>query len=253
MIRVASPFILFLIGLAAYAAFLAIGTPATAIAPRVEAATGGRVRIATATGTIVSGEAAVDVRTPAMGTLRIDALRWRWRPARLLAGEIAFDLEARIAGLSVAGQGARDFGEWQLRALRGGGDAAGLAALIPMTGAWQPAGALALDAPSLAFDGRQLRGQASLEWRDATLSLSTARPLGSWRATLAGDGGPAKVTLATTKGPLRLSGNGALAPGGRLTFAGEARPEAGREAELEPVLALFGPRRADGARTLEVR
>ena len=124
------PLFLFLLGLAAYAVFLATGTPATAIAPRVEAATGGRVKIAAAMGTIVSGEATVDVRTPALGTLRIDALRWHWRPARLLAGEVAFDLEAQVAGLRLAGQGARSLGEWQLRGLKGGGDSAAWPSLL---------------------------------------------------------------------------------------------------------------------------
>jgi general secretion pathway protein N len=247
------PFALLLVGLAAYAAFLALGMPASAIAPRIEAASGGRIRVVSAQGAITGGEATLDVRTPALGTWRVDTLRWDWRPGRLLAGELAFDLEAHIAGLRLTGQGARALGEWQLRGLNGGGDAAGVAALIPMAGTWQPDGVLALDAPALAFDGRALRGNATLEWREGSLSLSTARPLGSWRATLSGEGGPAKVVLATTKGPLRLSGNGTLAPDGRLAFTGEARPEAGREAELEPVLALIGPRRADGARTLEVR
>ena len=62
-----------------------------------------------------------------------------------------------------------------------------------------------------------------------------------------------KVTLATTRGPLSLAGNGTLPLPGRFTFAGEARAEPGRERELEQLLDLLGPRRADGARTLAVR
>jgi general secretion pathway protein N len=253
VIRVASPFPLFLVGLAAYALFLALGVPATVVGPRLEAASGGRLRVVSTSGTITAGRATLEVRTPALGTWRVDALRWAWRPARLFAGELAFDLEADLAGLRLAGRGARSLGEWQLRDLRGRGEAEGLGTLVPLAASWQPAGAVALEATSLAFDGKEVRGSATLDWRDASLSLSAARPLGSWRATLAGDGGPARVTLATVKGPLRLSGKGTIAPSGRLAFMGEARPEAGREAELEPVLSLIGPRRADGARTLEVR
>jgi general secretion pathway protein N len=118
---------------------------------------------------------------------------------------------------------------------------------------WQPAGTLAIESAQFSVDGRQARGNASAEWRDASLSLSTAQPVGSWRATLVAEGGPAKLMLTTVKGPLQLAGKGTLAPNGKLDFQGEARAEAGREKELDPLLDLIGPRRADGARTIEIR
>ena len=62
-----------------------------------------------------------------------------------------------------------------------------------------------------------------------------------------------KVTLATVRGPLRLSGDGTLAISGRLAFTGEARSEPGRERDLEAVLALVGPRRPDGAHAFSIR
>jgi general secretion pathway protein N len=247
------PLLLFASGTVAFAVFLVVGMPATFVASRAAALSGGRVTVAAASGTLLEGNATLDVRTPAFGTWRIEALRWAWRPARLLAGQLAFDVDARLAGFTVSAEAARSLGDWQLREVRGSGDASALAALFPFAASWQPAGALTLDAAQLAFDGKAILGNAASEWRDASMSLSTARPLGSWRATLAGDGGPAKVTLATTRGPLRLAGNGTLSAEGRLAFAGEARAETGREAEVEPVLDLIGPRRADGARTIEVR
>jgi hypothetical protein len=67
------------------------------------------------------------------------------------------------------------------------------------------------------------------------------------------DGAAFRLTLATTKGPLRLAGTGTLPLHGRLTFSGEARAEPGRERELEALLALLGSRRADGAYTLALR
>jgi general secretion pathway protein N len=79
------------------------------------------------------------------------------------------------------------------------------------------------------------------------------RPLGSWRAEAAGEGPAIRFSLATLKGPLRLSGKGTLPVPGRLSFTGEARAEPGRERDLEPLLDLIGPRRPDGARAIEVR
>ena len=244
---------LLLLGAAAYAGFLAFGLPASVVAPRIEALSGGRVTFVAANGTITEGSATLDVRTPRLGSVRVDEVRWRWQPGRLMRGQLAFAVEARVAGLRVEALAARSLREWQLHEARGAGDAGALAKLLPLVAAWQPAGKLAFTAPLLAHDGSSLRGEAALEWREATLAISVARPLGSWRATLAGDGGDAKVALATTKGPLRLAGSGSLNPDGRLAFTGEARAEAGREAELAAVLDLFGPPRADGARAIEVR
>jgi general secretion pathway protein N len=59
------------------------------------------------------------------------------------------------------------------------------------------------------------------------------------------------VTLATLDGALRLAGTGTFTPPGALVFAGDARADGPSAAALEPLLNLLGPRRADGARTLE--
>jgi hypothetical protein len=142
---------------------------------------------------------------------------------------------------------------WQVRDLRASGDAAALAPLLPLAAAWQPTGPVTIEAPFVAWDGERASGNASVEWRDATLALSEARPLGSWRAQASAEGTNTKITLATTKGPLRLAGSGTLAIPGRLAFAGEARADPGRERELEQLLKLLGPRRADGAHALEWR
>jgi general secretion pathway protein N len=180
-------------------------------------------------------------------------VRWRFLPSRLLAGRVAFAVEARLGTLRAEAQVSRTPLTWRVDDLRGGGDASALATVLPLAAAWQPAGTLAIEAATLTWDGKKATGAATVEWRDAALALSAARPLGSWRAQASAEGSAAKVTLATTKGPLRLSGNGTLALPGRLAFSGEARAEPGRERDLEGVLALLGPRRADGAHALELR
>jgi len=241
-----------LLGTAAYGAFLLATLPATLVAPQVAQASRGQVRLANAAGTLWNGSARAEVALP--GTLfTVDEIRWRFLPMRLLSGRIAVAVEARVAKLEARLEAARGPLQWSVRDLRASGDAGALAAIFPLASTWQPAGAIAIEAAHLTWDGRQATGTATAEWRDAALALSAARPLGSWRAQADAEGAAVKVTLATTQGPLRLAGNGTLPLPGRFTFEGEARAEPGRERELEPLLDLLGPRRADGARTLAIR
>ena len=243
---------LFLVGLTAYGLFLVATLPASVVASRAAQATGGQVRVANATGTVWHGSARVDIATR-VATITLDEVRWNFLPSRLLGGRAAYAVDARMGGFTAQAEAARSPLQWQVRDLRANGDASALAAFFPLGAAWQPVGAIAIEAPHLAWDGERTSGEATAEWRDAALALSQVRPLGSWRARAQDEGSAMKITLATTKGPLRLSGSGTLAKGGRLAFSGEARAEPGRERELEAVLDLLGPRRADGARALEVR
>jgi len=61
------------------------------------------------------------------------------------------------------------------------------------------------------------------------------------------------VTISTVEGPLRITGQGTLAPPARFSFTGEARAEGPQAAALEPLLGRMGPARADGSRALEWR
>lgn len=243
---------LILAGIAAYAAFLVATLPAAFVAPRLAAATGDRAWLENAAGTLWNGSARVAVSRRGF-PVTLDEVHWRFLPSRLLSGRIAFAVEARARDLRAEGEVARSPFAWRLDGLRATGDASAFAAVLPFAAAWQPAGALALEAPQITWDGERATGGATLDWRDAALSLSAVRPLGSWRAQATADGATLKIVLSTTKGPLRLAGNGTLAIPGRLVFSGEARGEPGRERDLEELLALLGPRRADGAHAIEVR
>ena len=231
------------LGLAAYLLFLAALTPATFLGARVEAASRGTLRVTEASGRWWRGEARVN------GNL----VTWSFAPSRLFAGRIAFDVRAASPGLTAELEAARAIGGWQARDLKASGDASALAALIPMMATLRPGGALTLSAPRLDWDGEQLRGAGQAEWRGATVGLSEVRPLGSFKASLEAIGGPSRITVATIEGPLRLNGQGTLAPTGAIVFTGEARADATQAAALEPLLSVMGPRRPDGAYTLEWR
>lgn len=243
---------LLLLGVAAYGAFLLATLPVSLVVPRLAAASGGQASLADPSGSVWNGSARVSVSGRGFA-VTLDEVRWRFLPSRLLAGRIAFAVEARIGGLRAQAEASRTPLTWRVDDAKAGGDASSLASIFPLAAVWQPGGELALESPGITWDGERATGSATIELRDAVSSLAAVRPLGSWRAQAAAEGAAVKLTLATVKGPLRLSGDGRLDIPGRLAFSGEARAESGRERDLEPVLALFGPRRADGAHAFSTR
>lgn len=241
-----------LLGIVAYAAFLVASLPASFVVERIAAHSQGRIAFDGVSGTAWNGSASLAMRMPA-ATIRVERLAWRWLPARLATGRLAFAVDGSDGTLVAQGEVARSLGAWHIAQGRASGDASAIQRYLPLASAWQPAGILAIEIPNLAFDGGKLSGTASAEWRAATLSLSEVQPLGSWRAALNAEGGPARVIVTTIDGPLKIGGAGTLAIPGRLTFVGEARVDPAQEKALEPILKLFGARRADGAWPIEAR
>jgi general secretion pathway protein N len=240
------------IGIAAYVAFLAATAPASVVASRVAAATGGALRVESASGTIWNGSAHAILDGPA-GRLAVDDIEWHWLPLRLASARLAFEVRAAMAGLTASAEAGRTLGAWQLRDLKAQGDVAALAALSPLAARWRPEGSIALSAPALSWsaDG-DLRGDLAAQWNGAALALSDVRPLGSYRVELRGAGGPAALAVRTVDGALRIEGRGTVSASG-VTFSGEARADGAQAQRLAALLDLMGPRRPDGARTLEWR
>lgn len=111
-------------------------------------------------------------------------------------------------------------------------------------------GTLALSSQQLALHwqraGWSVSGQARLDATRMSTSLSTLRPVGSYRLTLVG--GPSPVLdLRTLDGSLQLSGSGRW-NGGQLQFSGEARAAPERADALANLLNIIG--RRDGARSI---
>jgi general secretion pathway protein N len=236
------------LGIATYAVFLVATVPARFVAERISVP--GELELSDAQGTLWNGRARALVAAGGPAAT-LDSVRWRFLPARLASARLAFALDASGPGLDGHAEVERGVGAYGARDVQARADAAALAAFIPLAAGWRPEGAITLTAPAIAWNGREAHGAARLEWRDAALALSAVRPLGSYRLEARAEGGPARVTLATLDGALRLAGTGTFTPPGALVFAGDARADGPSAAALEPLLNLLGPRRADGARTLE--
>ena len=113
-----------------------------------------------------------------------------------------------------------------------------------------PQGQLALTTRGLVLAwvaGRlQVTGQAQLDAQDISSRLSTLRPMGSYRFTLAGGTAP-ELLLSTLRGSLLLSGRGQWV-GGKLRFVGEASSASEHQAALSNLLNIIG--RRNGARSI---
>jgi general secretion pathway protein N len=240
------------LGVASYAVFLLATTPASVVARRVSAAAEGRVQFTQVSGTLWNGSAHARMVAPG-GPVFLDRLDWRLLPARLAAGRLAFDVSAAARGLEARFKASRGFSDWEFRDVAASADAAFLGAFVPWISRWRPEGTLAITAAALTWDESEARGAARIEWRNAALALSEARPLGSYRIAVRAEGGPAKLEVTTLEGALKVTAQGSYAPPTRLSLSGEARSAGENAKALEPLLDLIGPRRPDGARTLELR
>ena len=236
---------------------LACFAPAHWLAAGLAQATGGRVLLQAARGSVWNGSAQLVV---AGGAGSHDAatlpsrLSWQLRPVagglRLrvsapccLAQPLALVLQPQWGGgaVQVEDTPPQAPSRWP---------AALLAGLGTPWNTLQVEGELQLSTQGLVLRWAHRRlhvdGQAELVAQRMASRLSPLRPLGSYRLTLGGGTVPS-LQLDTLEGDLRLSGSGQWV-GARLRFTGEASAAPEREAALANLLNLIGQRR--GPRSL---
>jgi general secretion pathway protein N len=232
---------------------LALFAPARWLATLLREQTAGRLVLVNPRGTVWNGVAGVVFASGAGGADSISlpgALAWKLRPAwRGLSA--ALDLpcctQQPLGLVARPGMGGLHL---QLR----GGQSRWPAALLSGFGApfntLKPEGVLDLSTQGLELHlSRQqlaFQGRATLDATDISSSLSTLRPMGSYRVVLEGGSAPS-LLLTTRDGSLRLSGSGRWT-GTRLRFSGEASAAPGREDALSNLLNIIG--RRDGARSI---
>jgi len=236
---------------------LALFAPARWLQGWLAQVSGGRVQLMQPSGTVWHGAAGL-MLTGGPGSADLTTLpgrvRWQLRPTLDAQGAA---LELRLSAdcclqqpwlwrLSPGWGSARltvadSVSHWPVQLLGGLGTPWNTVALQ---------GRLALRTRTLdvtwAHGRTQWGGAAELDALELSSRLSTLRPLGSYRLTLAGGTG-STLTLATLTGALHLSGQGQWV-GGRLHFVGEASSAPDAQAALANLLNIIG--RRQGARSL---
>ncbi|HET7402103.1 MAG TPA: type II secretion system protein N [Usitatibacter sp.] len=242
---------LVLLGVVAYAAFALATMPARFAAAQLEDRARNAVHIADASGTVWHGAARAQVDAGG-ASIVLDNVAWRWLPAELASGKLAFAIDARAGDAQLNGTVARSLALWHASGTLDAA-AAFAATAYPLLGTFRPEGRITARSDGIAWNDREARGEAVAEWRAAAIALSDVRPLGSYRVKLQADGAAMKLDASTLEGPLRIVGQGTVTPPGAVTFNGEARAEGPNARALEPLLGMLGPKRADGAHTLQWR
>lgn len=213
----------------------------------------GRLLLVNPRGTVWNGAAAVVLASGAGGAQAVSLpglLHWRMRPSWsgmfasldlpcCAARPLELKASPRAGGMQLEWQDARS--RWPATLLTGLGAPWNT---LKLEGALD----LSTKAFSMQWDGPVLRiaGQATLDATDVSSSLSTLRPMGSYRLTLEGGNRPT-LLLSTREGSLELNGSGSW-NGTAFRFNGEASAAPGREDALSNLLNIIG--RRDNARSI---
>lgn len=240
---------------------LLVCAPAQWMADGLARATGGRLLLAEARGSLWQGSAVL-VLTGGPGSRDASALpgRLHWtlgldgttlllraRLACCLQDELLLRVQPGPGRLRVSLPGQADAPARPLAHLP-------LAWLEGLGTPWNtlaPRGTMALASAGFVAEsaaGRwRFSGRLEAELRGAASRLSTLPVLGDYRLGVVADaGGGARLELGTRAGALQLSGSGSWAPA--LRFRGEARAAPGAEAALANLLNIIG--RRQGAASL---
>ncbi len=224
--------------------------PAAWMAALVEAQTGGRLTLGDAQGTLWRGSAFIggapsglDPVTP----LLPGRFSWHFSPMVLL-GQVDIGVENTEA-LSQPVRLTGSWNQWQLSPAAVSLPAERLAGLGAPLNTIQPAGQMRLSWTPLQLSRQgnaiDVVGSMTLQMNDIASRLSPIKPLGAYQLIMDWRGQQAQLVLTTVKGPMLLSGTGALI-NGRLQFSGKAQAEEGQEEKLANLLNLLGQRRKEG-------
>jgi general secretion pathway protein N len=233
---------------------LVVGAPASWLASAVSSATGQRIQLAQARGTVWQGSAVL-VLTGGAGSRDATALpgriSWRLRPhtkgmtvlashACCLFGETALRIEPGLGRHTIIlPSSPNGIGQWPAAVLNGLG--------TPWN-TLQLGGTLRVSSPSARIEllqGRwRIDGQLTLNLNGISSRVSTLDELGSYEATIAGQPGSgesATLQVRTLGGALQVTGQGQWV-GPTLRFRGEAAAADDAEQALNNLLNIIGRR-----------
>src|SRR5512141_2390454 len=231
--------------------------PAQWAASTLKSASGGRLELAEATGTLWNGSALLVIASsPEAGAPRAtlpERLAWQLSPWPLLVGQLDLTLShpsALTQPLTVraplTGSGTTTLGSTTLRLPA--------SLLVGLGAPWntiRPGGILLVNWDRLQISPGRLQGNLSAEWQYASSALTPVSPMGHYRLQTNGIWPGTQLDLLTLSGPLELKGSGTIPEGGRLRFTGRAQAMAGADpgvkAQLTGLISLLGRRDGEGA------
>jgi general secretion pathway protein N len=233
------------IGLGAYALALIATAPATLVDAGLQRASHGRLRLAEAQGTLWSGSGQIEIRDAGGRTGVAKSLAWRFLPESLLRGrlvcEVELDQSAKRFPVTIS------LSRIEIANAEISLPATVLGLGVPKLAPLGLTGDVLLRVASLSIERKEMRGNATLQWRDAGSVLTPISPLGDYELRLDGEGATVHAYLRTIQGPLRLEGKGSWANGNHPVFLATARVPAQHQQQLAPLLRLIAVERGEGS------
>ncbi|MGV8923072.1 MAG: type II secretion system protein N [Thermomonas sp.] len=239
-------------GLGGFFALALIATaPATLLDAKLQDASDGRLRLAEARGTLWSGEGLIEIRDERGRSGLAKPVTWRFLPFALMRARLAYEVELD--------RGSRPFPvalTWSGIELADADislPAMALGQAVPKLAALGLTGDMHLQIPEFVIGRSAVRGNATMQWRNAGSALSPVSPLGGYELRISAEGSAIRTVLHTLQGPLQLDGNGTWINGGQSGFHAIARMPAELQSQLAPFLRLIAVERDDGSFELQLK
>lgn len=242
---------LFAIGLVVYGLGVIATAPATLIDAELQHISHGKLRLVEAQGTLWSGSGQIEIRDSGGRAGVAKSFAWRIFPGSLLRGHLVFEIKLEQADkpipvtISLSGVELAD-ADISLPAT-----ALGLG--VPKLAPLGLTGDIALHVASLSIEGKQIRGNITLQWRGAGSVFTPISPLGDYELKLDAEGAMVNVLLRTIQGSLQLDGKGSWANGGSPDFLATAHVPPQHQQQLDPLLRLIAVERGAGSFELQYK
>ena len=229
---------------AALIATLVVLAPATLIDARLERASDGRLRLASAEGSLWSGAGWIEMRDAHGRAGVAKRLAWRVLPWSLLRGHLVAEVELDQAAKPFPVTISLTRIEIADAAISVPAAALGLG--IPKLAPFRLTGDVLVNIPHLSVEPGRMDGDATLRWRAAGSGLTPISPLGEYEVRFKAVGPAVHAALSTLEGPLQLDGKGTWSNGAPPSFLATARVPARHQEQLAPLFRLIAVERAAG-------
>ncbi|MGB8857326.1 MAG: type II secretion system protein N [Burkholderiales bacterium] len=198
-----------------------------------------------------SGQIDIPVASSPSYKLLLDQISWSWRPARLFAGELAWNVLLQNNSAKFNASLGLGFGGINIRSAQAEMAAQMVTDIYPAFALFKPEGKLLLTSDDFNINKNNFSGKAQLDWRGAQVIMSPVKPLGEYRALLNATGSAAELQVSTLSGALKLNGKGNWTSKDGVRFSGTAQAEAAQAANIDPLLQLTGKAPVNGVYPLE--
>ena len=238
-------------GLCVYAATLIVLAPASLIDARLEQASGGRLRLAEAQGSLWAGSGWIEVREAGGRSGIAKRVAWRVLPESLLRARLVAELQLERADKPF--RLALSFSRIEIADANIDLPVAALGLGLPKLAPFRLTGEVRVDIPRLSLGRGKADGDATLRWRAAGSALTPISPLGDYEVHFKAVGPAVHAELRTLSGPLQLDGKGAWANGAAPSFLATARVPPQHREQLSPLFRLIAVERGAGTFELQVK